>query len=449
MTRAPCPELRVLTGIHAGARVLLPSSPQVVGRSYDCDLILSDEGMQEQHVRLEPQPDGSLIVHWLAEELAPTLLTPGQGLQLGPVQIAVEEADTPWRTDTPMLAVAHESSHEELEGQHGTDDAAQVASAGESAAAVPASLSAWRRRAVTLGVSAALLLCALTGASVWWSRPGLPPALPQAAPAPVPSLDSEQIAQVVDSLGMADHVRIEAETGRLPVVHASFLPDDQTEALATALSRLSPRPGLRLVGEADVLMTVSDVLQRHPGPDAASLKARYLGNGRFRVEGRVLDASERQALLARLAEAAPDARGFESALLTEAESATAMLDDLRARGIEHVAGTWADGVLQLKVRLEPSQVPRWERALLAAAAAHKLPFRAVLDLQPVQMAKLEPLPPPPAIRSVVSGAHPYVVLANGNKLMVEGRTDQWRLVNIAARSVVFETTQGRQLTVER
>ena len=86
---------------------------------------------------------------------------------------------------------------------------------------------------------------------------------------------------------------------------------------------------------------------------------------------------------------------------------------------------------------------------MAAATRHDLRFRAILELAPPRLAKVEPLPPAPAIRSIVGGAQPYVMLADGNKLMVDGRSGPWRLVQVAASAVVFETAQGRQLTVER
>lgn len=446
MNRDHLLELRILTGTHAGARVLLPESSQVVGSAPECDLIVSDEGVHPRHARLSAQPDGSISLEWLTDAHDPLTLAAGQGIWLGPVQMSIEQADTPWRTEVPLLSAPHETAADSLAASDAADADSQASGLSQAQASTP---STSRRKAVLAGAATLLVASVLAMGPWWWNRASPEPVQATAPVLPVATLSREQIADVVQRLAMTDHVRIETDAGRGPVVHASFLPDEQAEALATALSRLSPRPGMRLVSQEDVQMAVSDVLQRHTGPDAASLKARYLGNGRFRVDGRVADAAERRALLARLAEAAPDARGFESALLTEAESATAMLDDLRALGIDQVAGSWSDGVLQLKVRLEASEVPRWERALMAAATRHNVPFRAILDLPPPRLAKLEPLPPAPAVRSIVGGPQPYVMLADGNKLMVDGRTEHWRLVHIAAREVVFETSQGRQLTLER
>ena len=46
-------ELRVLTGTHAGARVLLPDTPQQLGSDPSCDLVLSDEGLLARHAAIE------------------------------------------------------------------------------------------------------------------------------------------------------------------------------------------------------------------------------------------------------------------------------------------------------------------------------------------------------------------------------------------------------------
>ena len=95
-------ELRVLTGTHAGARVLLPDAPQVLGSADDCDLILCDDGIAPQHARLERLEDGSALLHVLDRDLPPIHIRPGQGAEVGQVRIAVEEVDAPWKEDVPI-----------------------------------------------------------------------------------------------------------------------------------------------------------------------------------------------------------------------------------------------------------------------------------------------------------------------------------------------------------
>jgi type III secretion protein D len=445
MKRDQLLELRIVSGTHAGARVPLPESPQVLGSSGECDLILSDEGVSSEHVRISIAPDGEVLVEWLGESPGTLTLQPGQGVKVGPVGIAIELADAPWRTDLPML-VAPDEHKDDSEPLDSLDSAAVAGQAGMADEPVPP--TSRKRPSWGLGVVA---VAALVASGTWWQAGKAPAVAASTAPPTsiAPMLHTDQVKAVLAATGLSDRVRIELGAGRLPIAHAAFLTDEQAEALALALSRLNPRPGLRLISEEDVRQAVSDELQRQAATDPLSLRASYLGEGRFRIEGRVRHAQDKAVILQALRAAAPDVRSFEAALLTDAEAATALVDELHRLGIEQIKGHWTDGVLTLKVRMPGSAVALWERALTSALTLHPLPLRATLEWMPVRVALEEPLPPAPSIRSVVGGEQPYVVLADGNKLMVDGRTEQWRLVQIAARSVVFETHQGRRMTVER
>ena len=121
MKRDQMLELRVLTGTHAGARVLLPDAPQVLGSAGDCDLILCDDGIAPQHARLERLGDGSALLHVLDRDLPPIHIRPGQGAEVGQVRIAVEEVDAPWQEDVP---IADQPPPDVLVAAAGDDDAA-------------------------------------------------------------------------------------------------------------------------------------------------------------------------------------------------------------------------------------------------------------------------------------------------------------------------------------
>jgi hypothetical protein len=51
-------ELRILRGIHAGARAVLPDQPVVLGSDLGCDFILSDEGISAHHLKIQSSLDG-------------------------------------------------------------------------------------------------------------------------------------------------------------------------------------------------------------------------------------------------------------------------------------------------------------------------------------------------------------------------------------------------------
>jgi hypothetical protein len=53
------------------------------------------------------------------------------------------------------------------------------------------------------------------------------------------------------------------------------------------------------------------------------------------------------------------------------------------------------------------------------------------------------------LKSVVGGDTPYVVLGGGEKLLLQGQSQGWRLVSIDPDSVVFEGQQARKVVVQR
>jgi len=473
-------ELRVLTGTHAGASVLLPEGGQVLGSSDDCDLILSDEGVLAQHARLEHQDDGSTVLRWLDGNLPPLVIRPGEGAVVGPVRIAVEASGTPWRTDVPIQQPAPEP------GALGADGTELILSDDDARAAPPAQATAHPAQALHRSLASNLTLAALTLLAVgsivlvWWTwqrnRPVPAPtaamqAAAQAGAASAPNASSasaptatgvtpsaatatatpavigrDPVTETVARLNLGERVQVQPRTGQTPLVHASLLSDDDTDRLATALSRLSPRPGLRLLSPSDVQATIDAVLEGHKGSSGRTLSARYV-DGRFSVRGRVADESARDSLLAELAKALPTVRDIDSAVQTDAQAATAMVEDLRGQGVGGVSGAWNAGVLALQVDLSPAEVPRWERALLAAASRHQLPFRATLNLR-------EGPPPAPVrlpftVRSVMSSEMPYVVLSDGRKLVAGATVSGWQLMEIRVDAVVFEGAEGRRITLER
>lgn len=50
---------------------------------------------------------------------------------------------------------------------------------------------------------------------------------------------------------------------------------------------------------------------------------------------------------------------------------------------------------------------------------------------------------------MIGGPSPYVVLADGSKVMLEGTVGNLRLVEITPRAAVFASPSGQRATVER
>lgn len=92
---------------------------------------------------------------------------------------------------------------------------------------------------------------------------------------------------------------------------------------------------------------------------------------------------------------------------------------------------------------------RWESALQMAAARLGVLFEASVNIAPDRADATSPSNLPFTVRSVVSGATPYVVLADGRQLMPGARHEGWVLVDIRSNAIHFESAQGQKVTLER
>jgi len=98
----PVLQLRILSGMHAGACAPLDGDAYLLGALDDCDFVLTDAGVQPHHARLS-RTDGGWQLDWVAQEggepvLAPMRLESGKAVPMGPIVVAVDDALAPWPT---------------------------------------------------------------------------------------------------------------------------------------------------------------------------------------------------------------------------------------------------------------------------------------------------------------------------------------------------------------
>jgi hypothetical protein len=89
-------ELRVLSGIHKGAALILPADTVTIGSDSNCTVVLMDDGVRPLHVTLQ-WIQGKGFAHADSPEI--NLSEP---LLAGPVWICVVPPETPW-TDSHLL----------------------------------------------------------------------------------------------------------------------------------------------------------------------------------------------------------------------------------------------------------------------------------------------------------------------------------------------------------
>lgn len=460
-------ELRILSGMHAGARAPMRGDSYLLGALDDCDFVLEDAGVQPHHARLsysmaggEHGDEQGWQLDWVAQEgeepvLASMWLARGKAVPLGPIVVAVDEPHAPWPTLEQLVLVPHAPALEpSLPAPH-TSAPLQDAGAGWRTRLRAVSL----RRVAVAAVAATLGLSAAAALVVWpmrldggvWDGPATAAgheAAHAGNPAEAKAPDAAQrqaIESVLASRNLTGRARIEP-AGALWRVHAPVMSDVDGEVLGAALSRLQPRPLLRLPTELELRDEVAEALPRLMGEHAARVKLRPMGPGRFKLEGRVDRAEERDKLLRTVAEAFPQA-AWDNAVLTSEEAANDLLAELRSRGWQ-AGGEWKDQLLQIQVTLHQRDVPNWEQTLLAVNRTHAVPLRATMAF-----AQSAPTPSPAPrgvearlpfqLRGVVGGDMPYVLLSDGDKLSQGGVWKGWRLASISAGQVVFENGAQR------
>jgi diguanylate cyclase (GGDEF)-like protein len=106
--RGTRPTLLVLAGPIMGARVPLPSTPLVLGRSSFCDVSIPDEGVSNRHLEIRFRDDGSFLLKDLGslngtlvngEKVLERVLAPGDRILIG---------------HTPMRFMVHSAAEDDL-----------------------------------------------------------------------------------------------------------------------------------------------------------------------------------------------------------------------------------------------------------------------------------------------------------------------------------------------
>ena len=438
-------ELRIFTGLHAGARAILPPGKYLLGSDPSCDFVICDKGIAHQHAELSIDAKIWRYRLLLADEGTPPEgleLAPGIGVPMGPVVISIDAANAPWReisepaTSTKIVDALAEND----EGEAG-DPPFVTEPPDFSAARVSPTKGKTRCWSWTFAISTGIIALALF----------LIPRPQAEAPTPAviaASLDdgaqTRRITAVLMSLNMVDRVQLIRQPGNHFLVSATLISDDEYEQLASALSRLNPRPGLQVSDERELVQSVLEAVSAR----GDGLKAEYLGAGRFRLLGNVASDEALSALFQALKAEFPAVREFEDALTTPAVLAMRVLDRLREEGLPEVQGQWHEGVFIIDTMTAPPNRLALARALeqIDKEWGRWLKF-AVRTGLPVSSAAPRADSLPFQLSSIVGGTTPYVILPDGQKVLPGGHIGRWRLVEISSTQVVFDGP--RKVTLSR
>lgn len=458
MSNAERAELRIHTGIHAGAYSRLSIGHYLVGSAPHCDFIISDEGIGDERLEIAVQEDCwsyRLSTDNGNAEAKEIILLPGTAIMLGPIVISVESPAAPWRTpersvDQEKTRTGHASSSEE------NGEPVMTAGSGENSEPSPLNSVPFspareanhsrpiKKQRTVLRVAFLLCLSAVLLSAILWGlgdKPSPPQKLSQTASAnAVFEARKARVVAILERLNMLDRARIERQANNSVVVNMALVSEVEYEELASALAQLNPRPGLRYSDEN----ALSDAVREALAARAPSVKSDYLGAGHFRLSGKLASENERDELLRSLTTAFPTARSFQSDILTPPMMAELLLKMLQDIDVAVVGHEWNDDLFSVDVKLPQSRLLNLKQTLVQAESEYgqwlKFVVRPHGEKDEIRATPAS-VQLPFKIQGVVGGEVPYIVLSGNAKVLAGGSVGKWRLVEIARDHLVFDGPQ--------
>ncbi|MCZ0943173.1 MAG: FHA domain-containing protein [Gammaproteobacteria bacterium] len=278
-------KIKILSGFHAGAELVLPDEVQALGRGVECDLVLDDPSLAETHIGLTPL--ASSLRLRLLDQSAPTYvdgqpvqgevdLAPLQVVTVGTVHIAVGPAGEAWpKIEIPTLPVASpeevpEKSAEESENQPTDEEQPPQEPTAPQRASAPTSQrkpEQLLRRLVAAAVGAAALIVV---ALIWL---GGPTEVERSEPEAEEVLLA--IQEIASRLGAQVRVDLPDSPTGLPTVTGFLRRDQDRMHFEKALQEASILANTRLTSNGDILRSVRALINEitAPGSDTYIMAA--------------------------------------------------------------------------------------------------------------------------------------------------------------------------------
>ena len=462
--QAAAVQLRILSGVHQGATVPLEAQQWMrVGSDPDCDVWLSDCGLAAGESVLVGWAQGRWSVRSSVEPDAeqPDAESPDHSDQplgavalLGQVGATVCAEHAPWQAFVLPPAPSAQSAPASAHGDVPHDEAAAADAAVPAMVSQPQLHNAVPQRAarvprtrVWAGGTLALALLLGLGWSGWRQAPAATPATALAAASVLsPQARAQAVKDATLAIALVDpalRMRVVANAEGGVTVSGWVENVEQLDRLAQGLSGLRPLPRLAVRTITEVLDALSDVASEH----GMRLRFAPTGPGSVQVQGVVTDSAMQTQVLAQVRARAPEGLEVIDGLHVASQQGPAVQRWLAAQGLPDAETRWDGEQLVLGMQVSPAQRMQLERALAAAQTPlTDVPFtlqtRVVQAGAPAVVAgrrlNADDAGLPFRIRSVVSGAAPYVMLADGGKLQLGATQSGWRLVAIAPDHMVFD-----------
>lgn len=415
-------ELRVLMGLHREARCAVNDGASI-GSDPECDIVLADEGIAPRsgHIRLKERgwlldtddtsPDGTPIVPW------------NQAAPIGKAWITIAPVDAPWIT--PNLDDTIVQSEMPPSPTHDSTGSASGDGATHRPFPERKSSRAWP---VQLGLGAVVLAILTVVALIPLSTATIAPQKTSRQTQAEQSLG--QISAAVQRLGLASSLHVAlSKTGTASV--SGWVRDKaQYEAVASALSQIWPMPAMRISIESDAILTARSILQRF----SVKYDPLYQGNGRLEIVGVATNARERVSALDAVRAQLPGMTIFGNNIELTQELSDRLSKKLTSLGLSGVTLVWKPAHLEI---LPPALDDAGEKQLDTVVDEFNKQYWNIAHLgsaEPEAVADSVPF----TIRSIIGGPQPFIVLADGSKILIGGMHKKYKLVAVEDKRIIFD-----------
>ena len=448
-------ELRVLSGLHRDARCLVEDGA-TLGADPACDIVLADEGLGPRAARVRLGANGWDLALDDGQADTPCASPWNRPAPLGPVWITVARRDDPW----PMVPEAARAAAAAAPPDGEAASAAAPVSVGASPAPglplrptadedsqleqrLPLPPAQGRRRKrdswpMALGLGAVLLTIIVA-----ISLALIPPSTAKRAPTPDPRLAAAeksmgQISAVFERMGLASRLHVALSRDGSVTVSGWVRNAAEQDAVAASLSQIWPMPAMRISNEEQAVRTAREALRAFN----VRYEPRYQGDGRLNIAGIATSARERASAMDALRAQLPGMTVLGNDIVLTQQVSDTFSSQVVDAGLSGITLAWKADYLDVAPgALDDDQRQRLQELVDDFNKQH-FGVARIAASGPAAPADSVPF----AIRSVVGGPQPFVVLEDGSKLLVGGVYRKYRLVAVENTRIIFEGPRSAIVT---
>ncbi len=432
-------ELRILSGTQAGARAPVQHG-QCIGTTMDCDFILA-----ATPTPIEASPLFLFDDAWsIGRETVQAALN--QPMLFGSVWLTIARAGQPWvqapdPIPTPTTDNADMSSEPENQNESPAPDTPQSETAAPDGILAKNPPPDRKNRVIYLSILACLLVAMAAGAALL-SKRSANGTLVQGDAAAERDLAIQASIRKIDealaSLGVSDRLTAVRQANGTVLVSGWTRTAEERDKVALAMTRIWPMPGLGIQVEDEIVQRIDAAL----AAQRVYYDAHYMDNGKVRIEGVALDQDHLDRVLNILRTQFPGLTVDSSPIMLADDVQKRLLGKLLAAGFTDASLAWQEKKLVVTATVQNRAQYSALQALIADFNNTHGPIARLSA-----SGDIDNRDAPFEIRTIVSGAQPYIVLANGQKILVGGSHDGYRLEAIEPRRIILQSDE--RIVIER